>query len=514
MNDRFNASAESAEHGRSNVVWSLPLGAPDSAVGLQRWLYEALRQAIVAGRLPGGSVLPGTRTLAQQYGLARGTVASAYEKLLAEGYLTSRKGSGTWVSTVLPDQPNRASAADVGAAVQVVDASAGRAASAPWIQRLEAHPSPFPLSVSNALPRPFHPHRGDIRLFPIDHWRALHTRHLRHSRLITLGETNPAGLPELRAAIAEHLAIARGVRVPWEHIVIVGSVQHALDLCLRLMTKPGDSVWMEDPGYAGARQIMHASGVRVVDVPVDIEGLSVQHGIRQAASAALAYVTPSRHAPLGVPMSAERRAALLRWAAESEAIVFEDDYDSEYCFHSRPLPALRSLPGADAHVVMAGTFSKLMFPSMRLGFVVLPSRLVEPFTRAVSITSRGASGLTQAVLADFMREGSFDRYVRRTRKIYAYRAQAFESAAAKYWHGVVDISCIRAGLDVVGRLMRHDERDALRKLSAAGIDAAPLAKYTQRYRQDRALVMGFAAFDEAQIDQAAQRVATALRASA
>lgn len=512
MNDRCSPLTEPAERGRPTVVWSLLLGAPDATVGLQRWLYEALRQAIVAGRLPTGSLLPGTRTLAQQYGLARGTVASAYERLLSEGYLESRQGSGTRVNRLLPEPPHRPE--PTGESETVVEGSTGRAALAPWIKRLEAHVSPFPLAVSDTLPRPFHPHRGDIRLFPIDHWRSLHTRHLRRSRLLTLGESPAGGLPALRAAIAEHLARARGVSVPWEQIVIVGSVQHALDLCLRLMTKPGEWVWMEDPGYVGARQIMHASGVRVVDVAIDLEGLRVHDGIRQAASAVLAYVTPSRHAPLGVPMSEARRAALLRWAAETGAIVFEDDYDSEYCFHSRPLPALRSLPGAEAHVVMAGTFSKVMFPAIRLGFVVLPSRLVEPFTRAVSITSRGANGLTQAVLADFMREGSFDRYVRRTRKIYAARAQAFESAAARYWQGLVDVSSIRAGLDVAARLVRDVEPDAIRKLAAAGIDAAPLGKYTLRQRREHALVMGFAAFDEGEIERAAQRAAAALRMAA
>lgn len=483
-------------------------------MGLQQWLYEALRQAIVAGRLHPGSVLPGTRTLARQYGLARGTVASAYERLLSEGYLVSRKGSGTRVSSMISGRPPCMGMVEAtGASELAVDDSAARTARAPWIKRLEEHASPFPLSVSNALPRPFHPHRGDLRLFPIDRWRDLHTRHVRRSRMLTLGEANPGGLPALRKAIAEHLAIARDVHVPWEQIVIVGSVQQALDLCLRLMTEPGDSVWMEDPGYVGARQIMHASGVRVVDVPVDLEGLCVQEGVRQAASAALAYVTPSRHAPLGVPMSAERRTALLRWAASNDAIVFEDDYDSEYCFHSPPLPALRSLPGADAHVVMAGSFSKLMFPALRLGFVVLPPRLVDPFTRAVSITSRGAGGLTQAVLADFIGEGSFDRHVRRTRKIYAARAQAFEYVAAKYWQGMVDVSRIRAGLDVVGRLVLDDEHTAVRKLAAAGIDAAPLDKYTQRHRHDRALVMGFAAFDEVEIELAAQRVGAALQSA-
>lgn len=515
-NDRCETPTESPGRGRPNVVWSLALGAPDAKAGLQQWLYGALREAIVAGRLPAGSVLPGTRTLAQQYGLARGTVASAYERLLSEGYLLTRKGSGTRVSSVIPDRAHRAEVAAWPASEPAVDSGTARQAQGPWIKRLEEQASPFPLSAANSLPKPFHPHRGDVRLFPVDLWRQLHARHLRQSRLATLGETSPGGLPALRSAIAEHLAVARAVRVQWEQVVVVGSVQQALDLSLRLLTEPGDRVWMEDPGYVAARQLMHASGVRLVDVPVDRDGLCVQDGIRQAASAALAYVTPSRHAPLGVPMSTERRTALLRWAAENGATIFEDDYDSEYCFASRPLPALRALPGADSHVIMAGTFSKLMFPSLRLAFVVLPPRLVDPFIRAVSITSRGTSGLTQAVLADFMSDGHFDRHVRRTRKIYAARAQAFESAAIEHWPDLIEVRSARAGLDVVGRLLRHDEQTAVRRLHGAGIDASPLGQYaqSQRDRHDPALVMGFAPFDEDEIDRGAQRVAAALRGNA
>jgi GntR family transcriptional regulator/MocR family aminotransferase len=485
------------------------LGTPDPEKGLQRWLYDALRVAIVSGRLPAGSTLPGTRTLARHYSLARGTVAAAYEQLLAEGYLVARIGSGTRVSAVLPDQRHPI---DPEVTEQTATQTGHtRESHAPWIRRLKECDSPFPLAGANALPQPFQPHRGDIRLFPVDVWRQLHVRQLRPSRLLTLNETSPAGLPALRSAIAEHLAIARGVRVAPEQIVIVGSVHQALDLCMRLLTGPGDTVWMEDPGYFGARQIMHASGAHVVDIPVDRDGLRVLDGIREAPTAALIYVTPTRQAPLGVPLSADRRSSLLSWAAASGAVIFEDDYDSEYCFQTRPLPALWSLPGADQHVILAGTFSKLLFPSLRLAYAVLPPRLVEPFIRAASVTVRSASGLTQAVLADFLSEGHFDRHVRRTRKVYASRARAFEHAALKHWHDLIDVQPADAGLDVVGHLLSGDEQTAVRKLRAAGIEAAPLSRYAQRHSQRPGLVLGFAPFDEEQIDCSAQRIATALR---
>jgi GntR family transcriptional regulator / MocR family aminotransferase len=507
MSDRDEIPTRTGRHKRSTIVWALALGIPDANEGLQRWLYNALRLAIVTARLPAGSVLPGTRTLAKQYGIARGTVAAAYEQLHSEGYLVARTGSGTRVSTTLPDPEPHIRPAHTPQATHERDVS--RQCRAPWIHRLSEYDPPFPLATANALPQPFLPHRGDIRLFPVDVWRQLHVRQLRPSRLLTLNDTSPGGLPALRCAIAGHLAIARGVHVSPQQIVIVGSVQQALDLCMRLLTAPGDAVWMEDPGYMGARQIMHASGARVVDVPVDCEGLRVEDGIREAPAAALAYVSASRHAPLGVPLSARRRAALLEWATQSGAIVFEDDYDNEYCSRSGPLPALRSLPGAASRVVLAGTFNKLMFPSLRLAYAVLPPQLVEPFVRAASLTDRSANGLTQAVLAEFLGDGHFDRHVRRIRKIYAARASAFEHAAQKYWRDLIDVPPV-SGLDVVGRLPSFDEHTAVQKLKAAGIEAAPLGRYTHRHTQRPALVMGFAPFSEEEIDRAAQRFAAAL----
>jgi GntR family transcriptional regulator/MocR family aminotransferase len=345
----------------------------------------------------------------------------------------------------------------------------------------------------------------------MDVWRKLHIRHLRGSRRGALWDSDPAGLPALREAIAAHLAIARGVAVAPEHIVVISSVQQALDLCLRLLVAPGEAVWMEDPGYPGARQVMLASGARVVDVPVDPDGMRVADAVRAAPNARLAYVTPSRQAPLGVALSPERRLALLRWAATHQACLFEDDYDSEYRFHARPIPALKSLPLGDRHVVLAGTFSKLMFPALRVAFVALPTHLVEPFVRATSLTARNANGLAQAVLADFMADGHFDRHVRRMRKIYAGRAQAFEDAAATHWQGLIEVPAAQAGLDVVGRLLTLDETTAARRLAKAGLMARPLGLYTATHRLADALVMGFGAFDEARIHAAAKAVAVALQ---
>jgi len=491
---------------RSNCS-ALALGAPAPGETLQRWLYRSLRQAILDGRLTEGALLPGTRALAQQYAMARGTVQLAYDQLLSEGYLQALRGSGTRVSRVLPDTSLQAGPAPV----RVLDELPRFEPGGPWLRNIGMQAPAFPLRPGSGLPPAFHPHRCDVRGFPIDLWRRLHGRHLRPSRMAILSENEAAGLAPLRAAIARHLDLARGVAVSPDQIVILGSVQQALDICLRLLVTPGDAVWMEDPGYPGARQAMHAHGAQVVDVGVDEDGMRVHEALAAAPDARLAYVTPARQAPLGMALSPERRLALLRWARERGAIVFEDDYDSEYRFAAKPVPALRSMEGAESHVVLAGTFSKLLFPAIRLAFVALPWQLVDPFVRAASLAARNANALSQAVLADFIDDGHFDRHVRRMRRVYAGRAAAFEEAAHRHWEGLIAVPPVTAGLDVVTRLMAHEERQAWQRLNAAGLTAFPLADYCARAQLAPSLVMGFAAFDEAEIDAGAKAVAAALR---
>jgi GntR family transcriptional regulator/MocR family aminotransferase len=335
-------------------------------------------------------------------------------------------------------------------------------------------------------------------------------RHLRRARPETFSDMGPRGFEQLREEIARHLHVARGIAVPSKQIVILNSVQQAFDICLRLLVSEGDAVLMEDPGYPGMRQLMLASGASVVDVPVDKDGIRIQEGIARAPHARLAYVTPSRQAPLSVALSPERRKALLEWAADQGAYIFEDDYDSEYRFVGKPIPALRSHRGSEQHVIFTGTFSKLLFPGIRLSFVVLPLQLVDPFVRAFSLTSRGASGLAQTVLADFMAEGHFERHLRRMRRLYAHRAAAFVEAAQRHWTGLLDVPLPAAGLDIAVRLIDMDEQTAMARLAAAGISAFPLQRYMGTHSRPPGLVMGFAPFDEAAIDAGARRLRAAL----
>lgn len=490
------------------LVVFMPLGAPEPGTTLQRWLYDGLRDAILQGRLPAGSKLPGTRVLASHYGLARGTVQAAYQQLLSEGYLDAHIGSGTRVSQVLPGA--MLESGYVRRRIVPKVEAPEPIPSTPWIERLNAIKPVFARRTVTPGLRPFFPHRGDVQTFPMDLWRKLHIQQLRSSRLSVLLDTDPAGLPALRQAVAGYLSIARGVQVTADRILILSSVQQGLDLCLRLLVPPGEQVWMEDPGYPGARQLLDVAGVKRVDVPVDHQGLNVEEGIRLAPKARLAYVTPSRQAPLGSELSPARRLALLRWAKERGAYIFEDDYDSEYRFIAKPIPALRSLAEADHSVILAGTFSKLLFPAIRLAYLVLPAALVESFTRAAALTSRHANSLAQAVLADFIDDGHFDRHVRQKRKIYASRAEAFAEAAHTHWRGLIHVPDIRAGMDIACTLAQEDEADACARLGSAGIDVMPLANYCVA-NKPAGLVMGFAPYDERAIQDAAQAVKQALQ---
>jgi GntR family transcriptional regulator/MocR family aminotransferase len=493
-------------HTNQGASLSLPFGTPQPGETLQNWLYRNLREAILTGRLSPGSRLPGTRLLAQQHGIARGTVQAAYDQLFSEGYLVPERGSGTRVSPTLPEYSLQAVPTPAPAPVNLWEAPAIGL----WSERLAGHGSAFLLHQQSGLAQPFQPHRCDIAAFPIEIWRSLHMRHLRRARQEILNDIGPTGLDQLREEIARYLHVSRGVAVPSEQIVILNSVQQALDICLRLLVPEGDAVLMEDPAYPVARQLMLASGASVVDVPVDEDGIRIQEGMARARHARLAYVTPSRQEPLSVALSPERRVALLEWAADQDAYIFEDDYDSEYRFVGKPIPALRSHRGSEQHVILAGTFSKLLFPGIRLAFVVLPRHLVDPFVRAFSLTSRSVNGLSQVVLADFIAEGHFERHLRRMRRLYARRAAAFFEAAQRHWADLLDVPLPAAGLDIAVRLIDIDEQEAMARLAAAGISAFPLQRYVGTHRRPPGLVMGFAPFDEAAIDAGARRLRAAL----
>lgn len=485
---------------KKSTAFSLVLPARDASTQAYRWLYSALRAAILDGRLRPGSRLPATRELAKQYGLSRGTIVYAFEQLKAEGYLEGAVGSGTRVSQVLPEQllevvrPEPKRQARVAERARAVSDYGRRVQ---LFSNLEARPT-----------RAFRPNVPALDLFPATLWAQVAARRLRRVSTQLLLGCDTLGYLPLRRAVADYLSASRGVQCVPEQVAIVSGVQEALDLTARVLVNAGDRVCMENPGYTGARTMFEAMGARVEGIGLDDEGLRMDPAALKGAR--LVYITPGHQFPLGITMSLARRLQLLEWAWQSRAVVVEDDYDSEYRYSGRPVPALQ---GLDRHglVLFTGSFSKVLFPSLRLGYLVLPPDLVEMFSAAISVTSRHAPVLEQAVLCDFIVEGHFGRHLRRMREIYAERVGVLLESARSRLAGLLEISDVEAGLQTAGWL-----RDGLKgaEVSAAAarrnVDVVALSEYCHEAGVPEGLQLGFAAVDPREIRRGVQELSAAL----
>ncbi len=397
---------------------------------LTRWLYQELCRAILDRRLPPGTRLPATRDFALQYGVSRGTVVTAFEQLQAEGYLIGQVGAGTRVNEGLAQNqgPERARK--------------------PRVNKL---PEPIRGLPTSQPARPFRPYEPALTEFPIDIWARVAGRQFRRASSSLLAIGDPRGYAPLREAIAAYLGSSRGVNCSAESVVIVSGVQQGLDLIARLLIKPGEAVWMEDPGYFGAVAAFRQVNARIIPVPVDEHGLVVSRGKELCKRPRAAYLTPSHQFPLGITMSIDRRLEVLAWAREAEAFLIEDDYDSEYRFEGRPVPALQGLDKSGS-VLFVGSFNKVLFPSLRLGYLVLPPALVEPLVALRLAVDLSPPSLDQAILCDFIAEGHMGRHIRRMRELYATRLRALQEGARKHLRGLLEISPIQAGLNTSGFL--------------------------------------------------------------
>lgn len=377
-------------------------------------LYRQLRTAILDGRLVPGERLPSTRDLALQIGVSRKTTLDVFERLIAEGYLRSRAGSGTFVAEATQGLPARA---------PVASPAAQLASPAPPVRQFETPwndvPAVLPMPRANVV-YDFVGGVTEKRLFPFDTWRRCVAHALRQQTRGRGGYHDPAGDQALRLAISRYLAFSRAVVCAWADMVVTQGAQQAIDLLARVLVRPGDTVAVEDPGYPPVRIALQALGAHVVPVPVDAEGLVVD---ALPPRAKLVYVTPSHQFPLGMPMSLARRAQLLDWAQRHDALIVEDDYDSEFRFDGRPMESLKSLDAAGC-VAYVGTFSKTIFPELRIGYVVPPASLVAPLRHAKQVADWHSESLMQAALAKFMLDGDFAKYLRRMHKEYAARRTA------------------------------------------------------------------------------------------
>lgn len=503
--------SELLDHYRSHRESAMPKKRPDVALALGprpqgatllRWLYDGIRTAIIEGRLASGARLPSTRSIARQYRLARGTVVAAFDHLIAEGYLEGAVGNGTFVRRMTPEPPAGPAARARARAMTPPSLSArGR--------RLAGHPFPFP-SGGPAVSL-FRLDFPALEAFPINIWGRIAAQCLRRAAPDLLRHGNTLGFEPLREAIAHHVGLTRGVRCDAGQVLITAGTQPSLDLIARLVLDPGDRVWMEDPGYSAAGALLRAAGAELVGVPVDAEGIDCEAGRRRCPTAKLVYLTPNCQFPLGCTLSLPRRLALLDWAGEAGAWVFEDDYDSQLGFEGRPLAALRSLDRAGC-VVYSNSFSKMLFPSLRLGFLIVPPRLAEAARAARSVLQRFPSVLDQAVLAEFIAQGHMEQHMRRMRELYTERVEALMRRAARDLPDVLTLSAPAAGLQVVGWLARGiDAGEASRLALARGIYAIPLSSLTLERTLPPALVFGSASTDVRLIPRALDRLGAILR---
>lgn len=469
---------------------------------MYRQLYDKLRTAILEGSLRAGAKLPSTRILAQELAIARNTVMGAYEQLLAEGYLEGKTGSGTYVARTLPD-----AVLNISAARQ--PASRGR------------HPAHLSrrgkILATNRLgvryidpPRPFRPGTPATHHFPFDLWSRLLAKYWRREPAGLLPYTDPAGYKPLRDAIAKYISAARAVRCDAEQIIVVSGAQQALDLATRLLLDPGDAVWMEDPGYNGARAAFLAAGVKPIAVPIGNAGLDVARGEKLSPHARLAYVTPSHQYPTGVVMTLSRRLELLRWAERKRSWILEDDYDSEYRYASRPVASLQGLDKSGT-VIYCGTFSKVLFPSLRLGYIVVPATLVDAFRGAKAVVDRHCPTVEQAVLAEFITEGHLARHIRRMRMLYLERKEALLEILRRELAGAVEVRSHDAGMHVVGWLQKG-KRDSVvsRRALELGVEAPALTSYREKPGGRGGVILGYAAYSEPQLRSAVRTLARAI----
>lgn len=465
---------------------------------LSRQLCAALRRAIVAGQLRPGQRLPSTRTLARELGLSRTPVLEAFSLLHAEGYLEAVVGSGTCVARriVVPSGPPALPMRPRSRGLRLHKSSPALVPQ-PWLRLAGA----------------FRMHVPALNQFPLQQWSRLVARHARHAEPAALGYGDPMGLPALREAIAAYLTTARGVVADPSRILVVAGSQQGLHLTASVLLRRGDLAWIEEPGYPGARSALQAAGARLIPVPVDAEGLDVAAGIRRAPKARLAYVTPSHQYPLGVAMSAARRLQLLDWAARAGGWIVEDDYDSEYRFGVHPLASLQGLD-ANSRVIYIGTFSKVVFPSLRLGYLVLPADLVPAFVAFRDATDICPPALLQAAMADFIQQGQFARHIYRMRQLYAGRCSGLIAALrARIGVGLEVVAAV-AGMHITALLPRAvSDYSVMRAALRLGISVMPLSFCCLRPHHP-GLVLGYGNSDLAQLQDAVGKLKLSLQAVA
>jgi GntR family transcriptional regulator / MocR family aminotransferase len=443
-----------------------------------------VRSAITTGHVSPGAKLPSARALAAQLAVARGTVDAAYAMLAGEGAIVTHGPAGT-----------------------VVSGTAG--------SRIESvQHTPFMFDATQAAerkaPMPFRMGLPALDAFPRKLWSNLTVQAARTAQSADLAEADPAGVPELRQAVAAYLGVARGIRCSAGQVLITAGYQGALTLARNVLLRHGDPVWMEDPGYHFTRQALETAGARVVPVRVDQDGLRVASGVAAAPRARLAVVTPTHQCPTGVALSLPRRLELLAWAADMESWILEDDYDSEFRYVGRPLPSLKSLDRGQ-RVLYAGSFSKVLFPALRLGYLVVPPELAEASLRACKLLTLGQPVLEQRVVAAFMQKGHFARHIRRMRILYGERRRSLAAALSATFGDRVAVEMSAGGMHLLARFPgAADDTELVKRATSAGLAPSALSPMAMAHDAGQGLLLGFTNIQAVEAKELATRLAQAI----
>jgi GntR family transcriptional regulator / MocR family aminotransferase len=455
----------------------------NAADPLHKQIYDGFRTAIVRGNLRGGQRVLSSRLLSVELGISRIPVLNAFAQLLAEGYFKTRTGAGTFVSDSLPEgltvcQDRRPQAAQAGSGPRPVARRSlllSRYERPPWASGWGA----------------FSVHQPAFDRFPFPVWSSLVMRHSRSPGVAAIHNTDPLGSEAFRQAICEYLRTARAVQCEPSQVMVVAGSQQALDISARVLLGAHTAVWFEEPGYRLARNVFAGAGCRLVPVPVDQDGMIVSDGIKRAPKARAAYVTPSHQYPLGATMSAARRMQLLNWAQTAGSWIIEDDYDSEYRFESAPISSMQGLD-RNARVIYIGTFSKVLFPSLRLGYIVIPHDLVHHFVAVRAAMDIFPPYLVQEVITDFMREGHFARHIRRMRLLYGERRTALVESIQQQFGSRFEIHGTHAGMHLAVTLPKGcNDREIAENAAREGLWLWPLSPSYMGARRRHGFVLGF-----------------------
>ncbi len=470
---------------------------------LFRQLEGQLRESIWRGVLRPGERLPSTRVLAKQLNVGRNTVINAYEQLTAEGFLVTKKGDGTRVTqdfekrkkppiTKLKSKPKK---------------SENKNSELPWplaepqlSMRYKNHAALYRQSqVKYPSARPFRAQLPDVSAFPAKVWAQLTNRRLRSDTSGWLLQAPSQGYEPLREAIAGYLGAARGITTNHQHISVTAGAQQGIELLAKMLVNPGDVVVFEDPGYTPAMTVFEMMGATVISIPIDESGLDVKKLLSLKERVKIIYTTPASHFPLSVSLSQARRKTLIEWAQTNNCMIIEDDYNGEYRYSGRPAATLYEQCNSN-HVIYMSSFSKLLFPGLRLGFLVTPEQFVAPLNKLRWLLDRHSPGLEQAVLTDFINEGHFSRHLRKMRTLYLQRQKYLLAAAAEHLNGIMVVPPLDGGLHLIGWLQEEiNERDLLKVADTARVELTPTSLYQRLPVKRSGVLMGYAAYSEKQL---------------